>query len=1251
MRLLMDLFPCQTGSRFRGIGRYTLSLAQAMALNPRGHDFWIAANGLYPESVETIRQVFLDKLPPGRLSVYSQPSRESFPDEGTFEAIASALIQRSYQTIAPDVVLYSSPFEGWGERGVVAMPNGALPGGLRVALLYDFIPWLFPKQHFAPVPGYEAWYLKRLGALQKFDLLLAISEATRRDAIEILGVPAERVVNISGAVESIFVRKEFSTEEARTITSRFGIVRPFVLYTGNSDYRKNLEGMLGAYARLPGEVRSRHQLVLNQVGDEGEFRRRIQKLGLGSKEIVVTDRVSDADLVALYNLCKVFVFPSFYEGFGLPIIEAMACGAPVIAANNSSLPEIMGRNDALFDASKPEAIASALQRLLSDDTLRQDLADYGVRRGREFSWEKTAHLAWEAIEFTQARQNDMRTSSVVVDALPKSRIAFVSPLPPQKSGIADYSAELLPYLARHFEIDLFVEVGVEVNDSFLRSNFSIYPHTDLPARRHLYQSVVYQVGNSTFHTHMFGLLAECPGVVVLHDFFLSNIAFDKEFLRREKGEFARDIADAHGLKGAVDYARSGHEVARRNWPINSNVLAGATSVIVHSPSHQKLLKRFYGNAWQPRVRVIPHPRKLPPVLTSEGRLQARNTLGVPAQTFLVACFGFVAPTKLNHVVIEAFALARRAIRSDARLVLVGEMDGGSYGHELRERIVALNLERDVLVTGYTDTSVYYGYLSAADMAIQLRTDSRGETSRAVLDCLAHGLPVIVNAHGTLDDYDPQSLIKLGDPTTVEEVADALVRLAQDDVSRHELAQRARDLVEREHHPVRIAAAYAAAIHAAWTQDEKRVMEHIADALAHSMATPAMMEAIATAAADNAAFRKPLRLLIDVTRITENDPHTGIERVIKNIIREFVAADRPDFYIELVRLNERRLWRANRLAEAIFELPANALGVEVAIDPRHGDALFMLDSSWAQFDHFSTVFSQVRRVGGKIITVVYDLIPLRHPKTCHQVVLDVFECWLKQAISESDQLVCISKSVADDLLTYIETNEHLVCRTLNVGYWHLGADLSGPTGGDEQANGDIVKWLKNEGSSPPTFLMVGTLEPRKGYSFVFDAFEYLWKQSSEVRLCIVGKEGWNVAQVMQRIRTHPETGKRLFFIEGASDAQLNLAYQSATALISASVAEGFGLPIVEAAMHGKPAIVSNIPVFREIGGKDAVYFSLQHPRMLADAILSFCDIPDAERRAMAARIKVTTWKESAARLLDTIYGSDIYVTLQPAKARV
>jgi glycosyltransferase involved in cell wall biosynthesis len=119
-----------------------------------------------------------------------------------------------------------------------------------------------------------------------------------------------------------------------------------------------------------------------------------------------------------------------------------------------------------------------------------------------------------------------------------------------------------------------------------------------------------------------------------------------------------------------------------------------------------------------------------------------------------------------------------------------------------------------------------------------------------------------------------------------------------------------------------------------------------------------------------------------------------------------------------------------------------------------------------------------------------------------------------------------------------------------------------------------------------------------------------------------------------------------YVESASEEELALAYQACVALISASVAEGYGIPIVEAAIHGKPAIVSDIPVFREIGGEGVKYFSLQDSQALSDAILFFCDLSKSERHAMAARIEVFSWEESAMRLLEILYSSNHYMTLRP-----
>jgi glycosyltransferase involved in cell wall biosynthesis len=168
-------------------------------------------------------------------------------------------------------------------------------------------------------------------------------------------------------------------------------------------------------------------------------------------------------------------------------------------------------------------------------------------------------------------------------------------------------------------------------------------------------------------------------------------------------------------------------------------------------------------------------------------------------------------------------------------------------------------------------------------------------------------------------------------------------------------------------------------------------------------------------------------------------------------------------------------------------------------------------------------------------------------------------------------------------------------------------------------------------------MVGTVEPRKGHEFVLDAFEQLWESGSDYRLCIAGQEGWRVVDTMKRIRQHPQLNKKLFFVEKFTDAEINLCYQAATGLIAASTAEGFGLPIVEAGLHGVAVVASDIPVFREVGGDGASYFSLESPRRLVEALQAFTGLTPAERTALAKKIRILTWNDSA-RELATVIGA-------------
>ena len=357
MRVIADLLACQTQSRFRGIGRYTHSLVSELARAKQAHDLVVFANTAYNESFFSLRREFISFLPSGSFLPYEHFNLDPSIGETdpNFE-IASTLVRHAYEVIDPDIVLYPSIFEGWGEKGIVPLPKNGFPSSLKSVILYDFIPYIFADRFLEPDPYFKQYYLRRFNALKEFDLFLAISESTRQDAIKFLGVSPDQVVNISAAASSVFQKQQNNQSEVEILFNRFGIKKPFIFYTGNVEFHKNMDMALKGYAQLPQEIRANHQFVITHTGEGSAFRKKLTTFGLADHEIVSVGHVSDQELVNLYNTCKLYIFPSLYEGFGLPVLEAMACGAPVIAANNSSIPEVMGREDAMFDASDQQSI-------------------------------------------------------------------------------------------------------------------------------------------------------------------------------------------------------------------------------------------------------------------------------------------------------------------------------------------------------------------------------------------------------------------------------------------------------------------------------------------------------------------------------------------------------------------------------------------------------------------------------------------------------------------------------------------------------------------------------------------------------------------------------------------------------------------------------------------------------------------------------------------------------------------------------
>ncbi|MBI3610811.1 MAG: glycosyltransferase [Nitrospirae bacterium] len=1260
MRIVLDLQACQTeGSRNRGVGRYSMALARHIAAQ-RGHDdLCISLNGLYPETLAPISENLEGLLRANRINAYRYPP---FPlpygsTNDFWRPVAGEIITRHHVSWQPDVLHIAHTFEGFIGQAVVPHCLPKIPGCVRSATLYDLIPLIFPDFYLADL-RFKKWYYEKLGTLKECDLLLAISEASRQDAINLLGIAPEKIINISGAVDENFRKTPISPEDEAAFRHRYGLGKHFVLYTSGDDHRKNLEGAIAGYALLSPELRHNHKLVIVcsiEPNRKTMFLERARACGLRETDVLFTGFVPEHDLVTFYNLCDAFVFPSLYEGFGLPALEAMSCGAPVIGANNSSISEIISRPDALFDARKPEALAKALTRVLTDQGFQSLLREQGLKRSKVFSWTRTANRALNA--FHEAKERLTPKDAVVVSGyLPRCKLAYFSPLPNCRSGIADYSAQLLPYLSSNFEIDLFVD-DYDVSDPWLTSNFTIRSYREFPRLRGRYDTVMYEFGNSEFHAHMIDMLQQYPGVVVLHDVFLGSLAEFIESNFGRLGYFASEMLYSHGPRArrALVPFRAVNESVREailDLPCTRRILDAATAVIVHTAYNIKICAENYPEGLRAPFHVIRQPISVGPVVDSTLRVTNREVLGFEVSDFIIATFGHIVFTKCGDLLLEAFKVSELCRDPRVKLVLAGELAQDGFGDQLKQAIKKSGLHEQVRVTGFLTEDIYKQYLTVADVAVQLRTHSRGGTPRGVLDCLAHGLPVIVNDYASYTDYPDEVVCKVSAKPTREEVAKAITNLCHDKKLREQFSVAGRDYIARVHNPELVAAQYALVINESVVRENAisrdALVSHIGSTLAAHDVGDAELHAIASSLTLPGPNFNPQPIMIDVSHITSEDLGSGIQRVVRSIIRELYCSNRRGFSPRAVRLVDGQLavpaaWLQSQGLLLAHEQSAVSEGHhQVPVDIEDHDILLMLDSSWAKLmnGEFDTVFKRIRDGGGKVFTVVYDLLPIKFPQHVIEGSSDWFRRVINKAIGESNGLVCISKSIADEVIEYVQQNSVRLNRELKIGYWHLGADLP-ILYQDSQIRAGLPDVFKSK-----VFLIIGTLEPRKDHALALDGFERLWSEGYNLNLCIAGKKGWMIDEFVERVRQHPENGLRLFFVENPNDAELQYCYKHATALLFPSAGEGFGLPLVEAAQHGLPVIASDIPVFREIGENHITYFSRESPSCLAETVKMWLELERTGHLPDVSKVSRLTWEQSAEQLLNVILENHWYKVIKP-----
>ena len=1231
MRIVLDLQACQTDSRHRGIGRYSGDLTKALLASGTGHEWMLGIDGTYPDPTATGGEGLAFPTAGGRIKYFYPGPRNphGHPKDGLRPA-AAALVRASYAPFSADVVHVNSLFEGCHEHAAPLDALAHLPGAVSSVTLYDLIPKRFPDKYLTD-QIYRNWYESKLLALRKFDVLLCISEATKRDAMEVLDIPEHRLAVINAGVSSEFKPARDREATVRIVRDRFGIRERFVLYTGNGDFRKNLSGAVEAFARIPASQRTDVQLVLNQVHDEASLFRIAAAHGLAPRDLVVTGRVSDDDLIAMLQTCDTFFFPSLYEGFGLPVLEAMACGAPTIAADNSSLPEVVLREDAMFDVHDVDAAASTLARALQEPGFRDSLVQSGIARAREFTWARSSRQAIQAWEEAIDRQQNAVPGAKARPAV-RRKVALVTPLPPEQTGIADYMLELLLPLTRYFDLDIYTSAAPELLGD-LPSVMRVRHWRELAADRARFDQVIYQFGNSPFHSHMLAMLREMPGIVVLHDFYLSSMIAHMDEHEGYSGSFRHELEYAHGRPALVTLEGDGGvALSRKVFPVSRSVVEQADAIIVHSRRSGELCTEFYPFVERGSWFVLPMPISTRATVSKE-RSRLRAALGVEDDEFLIVSFGFMADTKLNLELLQALEHPLMKGSGPVRMVFVGQADGGEYGRRVAATIAGHALKDRISITGFASGEDYRTYLLAADCAVQLRTMGRGETSKAVMDCLACALPTLVNDYGSFGELPDGVVLKVDAAAEPVGIAACLRELRNSIALRDRLGGGAQQHIRKHHSPDAVAEAYSEVLEVSLVSRKERSGDVLVKTLADIHQGPGLDEAELAAVSHSVGQAGcccgPTRLLVDISEIVDHDYGTGIHRVVRNMAHGLSLLEKPTARVVTAVAHDAHghARSAEDYLTSVLDLPPVSRLTEALPGSRYGDVLFLLDSAWERPERFKESVERVRGNGGRVGAMVYDLIPLLHPHYCVEFMPAVFEKWLRFVVGECDFLVCISRSVADDLKKWIDDFGARTRENLCIGHVHLGSELREDR---PERDGVISDQFAVALAEPSPFvLMVGTIEPRKRHDLALDAFDALWKEGNDLRLLVIGKQGWNVEELAQRMRSHPQAGNKLLWLEAASDSELSRAYAAASRVLQASDAEGFGLPIVEAAFHGKPLLVSDIPVFKEIAGEAADYFAVGD----LDSLIAGLKTP--ARQAQHGAATTMSWSDSCKWLLRLI----------------
>lgn len=651
-----------------------------------------------------------------------------------------------------------------------------------IAIVHDFIPLDFPRDYLVDLKARQE-YLANLAVLQDYDTYISNSEFTSGELQSNLGV-LEHNCYVSGVPvrESVLGNGGYPQNDEL-----------YCLVIGGGDKRKNVECPIRAHARST--LLKQSNVLLKIVGhySEGD-RNRLEALhrseGGAPHLLRFIEGVNDADLATLYQFALVTVCPSRAEGFSIPVVEANANGCPVIVANCEAQTELMPLTDYQFGPDD-EARLSALMESFLDPKF----AETAIKRQGNF-WMRFESSAvqrrfWSAFYGRQAeddissepRSNDPAAPYVKRNVKP--RLAVASPVPPDRSGVADYTSATMTAVARYAELDLYTETrGRIVNRAFNE----IQPLSAEPYANPDYDAVISVIGNSHLHKQTFELLLNYGGAAIAHDarmlhFYVSILGAGR----------ATDVASRELDRPVSIEQINGWIANQRTMPILflSEILEAAQPTFVHSPTTRKIIKEMYNRETVELPFAVYRSQSLE-FRGPQGRDRARTLLGYHEDERLLVCMGDLVPDKAPEECLWTASILQ-SWGIPIRLAFVGNNQPNMVAY-LQSIADLIDLGEKVQFTdGTVDERTYQAYLAGADAAIQFRSYGFGGLSGAMLDGIAAALPTVANEHLAEAMKSPSYVARIPDSLSPILAAESLVELFEQ--RREDLEEERRTFVE------------------------------------------------------------------------------------------------------------------------------------------------------------------------------------------------------------------------------------------------------------------------------------------------------------------------------------------------------------------------------------------------------------------------------------------------------------------------